>query len=639
MAQTALTGWRADWENKIFEGFQFTRPFGNGLPPLPPGYDWETQLKKYSPYVHPSGHAHRGLHTGGRKREQAVFCHRGLYDRALGVPENSIGAVENGLARGLRYHEVDVRGTRGGRPEWFLAHDAVLDRTTAAKGRFSAREITDIVGKVLVSRRLNVDTYSHASSYKNTTETLPGLYEFLNSERIRKAGKSLTIQFDLRGNDFPRLIEEFSRRELDLFAPEIILKGYNLEFPHVIVLQQAIAKIRRSSGRPPFLWNDLIKRDRAIRIIMVFYSEPIVDYALQHYKTIDPRRATCSDRFGLSYPEILRAAKEHIASFANLMTLGGAPDSFLYEKYFDGGAGHRGHAHARGVWSTTAKPSARGYRRNVSKFIPEIAHSGLGLLYDPTSNLAFNPLDRSPITDPGLVFNSRVDRAMIQVGEDLRALHEDMVHSTCVRLCDTRIEGVGEFTADMWTGRLRRRPAGDEGLATKLRTIHGGLYPQADLVVADDPFAEIAARTWIDEYKQLKREELLSVPYNEWLRRGGRDLVEAMREINGPFLANTYRFSEPARQGMRIPASLAPVDTGSNLVPHRETKHRNGGTRIITDHSRKGAASGQPSRRRSPSHRHRRHKLGDSGGKRQRNEPKKRRRREEDRADRRCVVM
>ncbi|KAK3997430.1 hypothetical protein QBC44DRAFT_303634 [Cladorrhinum sp. PSN332] len=43
----------------------------------------------------------------------------------------------------------------------------------------------------------------------------------------------------------------------------------------------------------------------------------------------------------------------------------------------------------------------------------------------------------------------------------------------------------------------------------------------------------------IDEYAKLNRAELLHKSWDEWLKQGGEDLVEAMREINGPFLANT----------------------------------------------------------------------------------------------------
>lgn len=43
--------------------------------------------------------------------------------------------------------------------------------------------------------------------------------------------------------------------------------------------------------------------------------------------------------------------------------------------------------------------------------------------------------------------------------------------------------------------KLQKWDFGEEGIASESRAIHGGLYPQSDIVIADDPLAEIAART------------------------------------------------------------------------------------------------------------------------------------------------
>jgi hypothetical protein len=91
----------------------------------------------------------------------------------------------------------------------------------------------------------------------------------------------------------------------------------------------------------------------------------------------------------------------------------------------------------------------------------------------------------------------------------------------------------------MKTGRLKQKPDGEKGISAKLRSIHGGLFPQSDLVVADDPFAEIAACTWIDEYVKLDRRQLLNLPYSEWLMQAGPKVVTAVNNLNGPFLPNT----------------------------------------------------------------------------------------------------
>ncbi|KAI5464432.1 hypothetical protein BGZ63DRAFT_377641 [Mariannaea sp. PMI_226] len=63
------------------------------------------------------------------------------------------------------------------------------------------------------------------------------------------------------------------------------------------------------------------------------------------------------------------------------------------------------------------------------------------------------------------------------------------------------------------------------------------MYPQSDIVVADDPFAEIAARTWMDEYSDLDRSDLLKMTYNNWLAQRP-DVKEAIEKLNGKFLPN-----------------------------------------------------------------------------------------------------
>lgn len=93
----------------------------------------------------------------------------------------------------------------------------------------------------------------------------------------------------------------------------------------------------------------------------------------------------------------------------------------------------------------------------------------------------------------------------------------------------------------MTDGKLKAKPdpKSDKGISPRCREIHGGLYPPSDIVVADDPFAEIAARTWIDEYAKLDRSKWLDMNYDEWLLTAGKDVRDAVRKLQGPFLANT----------------------------------------------------------------------------------------------------
>ena len=58
--------------------------------------------------------------------------------------------------------------------------------------------------------------------------------------------------------------------------------------------------------------------------------------------------------------------------------------------------------------------------------------------------------------------------------------------------------------------------------------------------VTDDPWAEIAARTWIDQYGTLDLKGLMDKPYDEWLNQNPQkpEIAEAVNKLNGPFMPN-----------------------------------------------------------------------------------------------------
>ncbi|KAF3033103.1 hypothetical protein E8E11_001034 [Didymella keratinophila] len=175
--------------------------------------------------------------------------------------------------------------------------------------------------------------------------------------------------------------------------------------------------------------------------------------------------------------------------------------------------------------------------------IPEIVHTDLELGYDRDSGTAVDSVDGSVIGIPEVIFMSRLDRAMIEVSLQLKEEYPTMIFSGCTRLCEVRKPNGGELNASMKDGKLRPKSTGQKGLPAKLHTTYGGLYPHCDLVVADDPLSEIAARTWIDEYAQLDRSKLLDpkVTYDSWLYyEGGPDVFAAVKVLQGPFLPNTF---------------------------------------------------------------------------------------------------
>ncbi|KAI0514645.1 hypothetical protein F5B22DRAFT_647402 [Xylaria bambusicola] len=127
---------------------------------------------------------------------------------------------------------------------------------------------------------------------------------------------------------------------------------------------------------------------------------------------------------------------------------------------------------------------------------------------------------------------------MIEVSPELSKLYPEMIFSSCTRLSDVYFkDSDAEYTADLQTGRLKPKLTGERGIPARLRALHGGLYPQSDLVVADDPIADIAARTWIDEYAQLDRAQLITMTYDDWIAQDPT-VKEVIDELNIKFWPN-----------------------------------------------------------------------------------------------------
>ncbi|KAF2677707.1 hypothetical protein K458DRAFT_436446 [Lentithecium fluviatile CBS 122367] len=440
-------------------------------------------------------------------RRVAVFCHRAFYDQALKIPENSRAAIENGIHKGLLLHELDARlGPGIGPNQTFLAHDEVAQRITPTDRRWSAISLTEVWETALATRRFDLTKNDYASSVEQTGELMPNLEKLLlqytTGSRNSGGYDGCTFQIDLRGNDLTKAIAWFHTQEYR--NPKLMLKGYNITFESGQSLLAAVDQCTTQNYGKRFSWSDLDAMD--LPIILVFYSEAITNLAL--------KERGVKDLLLLEYEDLLRTTKRHVQSF---FAIGG----------------------------------------NLSRpvFIPEIVHSGLGLGYDIQTKVARDPLTGSIIKDPEVVFKSRLDRAMIEVSLLLREENPTLMSSGCTRLCEVRTEDGRELTAAMTNGRLREKAKGEAGIAARCREIHGGLFPRSDIVVADDPFAEIAARTWIDEYAKLDRRELLWQDYYTWLRSAGSEVYEAVKKLQGPFLANTVTSRLNSEWNFQMPAS------------------------------------------------------------------------------------
>ena len=93
-----------------------------------------------------------------------LVAHRGL---APGLPENTMAAFEDVVARGVRVIEVDLRGTADG--EVVIMHDETVERTTDGTGEVTALTLAEIKA---------LDAGSHAGE-AHAGQTVPTFEEAL----------------------------------------------------------------------------------------------------------------------------------------------------------------------------------------------------------------------------------------------------------------------------------------------------------------------------------------------------------------------------------------------------------------------------------------------------------------------------
>jgi ankyrin repeat protein len=468
-------------------------------PVLPRGYRWKEQKAKYCP---PDLLNRPLAHKFGY-----VFCHRGLYDRARHIIDNSETAVINGIKQKMYLHEIDTF-ILGRVDHAIVAHDMVSGRVTAEDKLWSDMPLATTLKTFLVSKAVNLKKKKFAQEYHNTDDRVPALMGAIWKELLEPTG--VTLHIDIRDHDFAKIFPFYSYHITkggyqsnsigrQLFR-STMLKGYNYFYPSFAKLEEEIKKNCES-----LYGQNYYKRahlHQFPRLIMVFAAKPLRELA---EKTWDSSKG--SDRRP-SYKHLCDTVYEQVNSFVGI-----GPARY--------------------------------------NFILEICHSGLGLGYDLQTRKASNPLNGDRIKSEEVKYESRLDRAMIDVSLRIREENKKYVNkvlfSSCTRLPDVVAPNGARYKVRFQTANVEKWSSGEEGISNELRSIHGGLYPQSDIVVADDPLAEIAARTWIDQRLGLDRSKLKNdMTYNEWLKKGGEnlleetgeDVVKAMGAINSVFMAN-----------------------------------------------------------------------------------------------------
>ena len=481
-------------------------------PTLPKGYDWETQKRRYCPPKvngEPPPYRHELVDPYGK-----VYCHRGLYQRSTGITENSQSAIENGLREGIFLHEIDAFALNG-LGEAIVAHDQDASGVTEMEMLWKDGTFAEILRTPLVGRRGHMQ-----GPYLRKGDYVLGLIDILWGELNRPTGR--TLQIDLRGEDLAEAISFYlahTGKQATQYWPNrgqdrtlvyrlfehTILKGYNHSFKSFDDLKKAIEKNldayetqgkrprRNPAPRAEFALEDL---HGLPRLIMVFSHGPLRSLA-EETEPIDKGSRT-------SYEHFLFVVRQQVSSFVQV-----------------------------------------GKKRPYN-FILEIAHSGLGLGYDRVTRKATNPLNGEGIIDTDVVTESCLDRAMIDVSLELRERDPTLLFASCTRLPDVITPDGKKFKAHYQTSKFEPWPEKEKEIPYKLRAIHGGLYPRSHIVIADDPLAEIAARTWIDEELKLDRSKLLTCSYGKWLEGAGEEAVNVIKQLNSDFLPNMA--DHPAEQ-------------------------------------------------------------------------------------------
>lgn len=596
--------------------FSFPR-FSEHKHTLPPGYTWDQQKKNYSPPnfdlqnyeesepIWKDFRTREDTGSNGPRRPSnrfsAVFCHRGLYDRSLDIPENSYMAIGNGLFNDLFLHELDVF-LKDNISEGFLAHDRHTDRVAVPNGRFDDFDIEKIVSEVrLTSKSLSSNEkgdilIGDRADKHGAQDYVLGLDSLLSRFSSGVVKRRYTFQLDMRNQDFAKAIALFSTRAEN--ETKLFLKGYSTYYDDICMLTELVESYRIS---PVPIWATGTDRTekRATEPIISYVikkdtsAQPMYHYNFQSGKFPISQMGIASDNRKFRNPNWTQARKVNGTRLIMVFGAGKIIDlavkakaisdkdskspkellklldyKFLYKIAF------------RHITSFT-----HSIIPGFSQIVPEINHSGLGLGYNLTKDLnpdlaeklnlnfdARSPLDHRIIGSEKVIFESRVDRVLIDLAVNLRLVEPQMVFSSCTRLYELRLPSGKQYVGDTHTGQyvsklpsklpstlpstlLSKPPAGlpaelpddeAEALSKQLRGIHGGLYPQSDIVNADDPYAEIAARTWIDDYardkrgKPLDRSQLYDMSYKDWLAQAAdTEVVRAVRRLDGPFLANT----------------------------------------------------------------------------------------------------
>ena len=413
-------------------------------PLLPKGFTWGRQKQLYCP---PDLLCHNLVNTDKPTLDHEfgyVFCHRGLYDRAQGIVDNSAAAIENGVNHGYYLHELDSF-VFDRLDKTIVVHEKGAFRVSAEDKQWKEMTIFEILKMFLVDRKVDLSKLDFTESFEKTDQAVPDLLSTFWKELLHPTG--VTLQIDMRDDDFKKLFSYYSyhifqgtshRKSLGshLFRPTMF-KGYNHHFKSFDALRDAIEQeCITAYGRNYFETEHL---HWFPHLMMVIAAEAVMELLKEEYPSYSlPQKGPPFDFSTTpSYEQIYVLAMRHISSFVDI-------------------------------------------GKNHYNFILEVEYSGLGLGYDVKNDLAWNPLNGERIVTEEVIFEARFDRALIDVTLELKRAHKGLLIASCTRLPDV-ILPTGNYIAGYLTSKMKPWETEEKGISRHLRTIHGGLNPQSDI--------------------------------------------------------------------------------------------------------------------------------------------------------------
>ena len=196
------------------------------------------------------------------------FAHRGLYDSARGVPENSLAAFRRAAEHGYGA-ELDVRMTRDG--VLVIAHDANLKRMTGTDLEVEEHDFDEIAALRLEGTEERVPLFSDALDILFSAG-VPVIVEIKSVPRCRRNAlcSAVLAELDRRDGRFcvesfdPMIVRWFRLNAPDIFRGQLTSQREDLDLDAF----RAFAGSRvlcNFLGRPQFIAHRVGKKAPAVR--------------------------------------------------------------------------------------------------------------------------------------------------------------------------------------------------------------------------------------------------------------------------------------------------------------------------------------------------------------------------------------